>query len=230
MRSACCARAGPPRRGPCSAPAWLNASDFVWLYLLRGFAQEELQAWSAADSDFQKASQLPLDDNARYVLFVNRGVLRVRQERFDDAVADLKAAIERKPKAYQAYRQPGPGLPAAGQAGPGPRTVESRRPARAGAGPPLSPASPALPGTQRADPGPRRLRPGDRAREARTARTRSTTTSSVAGCCSRAGSTPKRSARSTRPCAARQRPFAGAAPAGGGLVPAGPFRGSHRGV
>ena len=78
-------------------------SDFVWLYLLRGFAQEELQAWGAADSDFQKAAQMPLDDNARYVLFVNRGVLRVRQERFEDAIADLKAAIERKPKAYQAY-------------------------------------------------------------------------------------------------------------------------------
>ena len=65
-------------------------SDFVWLYLLRGFAQEELQALDAADADFQKASQMPLDDNARYVLFVNRGVLRVRQDRFDDAIADLK--------------------------------------------------------------------------------------------------------------------------------------------
>ena len=46
---------------------------------------------------------MPLDENARYVLFVNRGVLRVRQERFEDAIADLKAAIELKPKAYQAY-------------------------------------------------------------------------------------------------------------------------------
>ena len=78
-------------------------SDFVWLYLLRGFAQEELQAWDAADSDFQKASQMPLDDNARYVLSVNRGVLRIRQERFEDAIGELKSAIERKPNAYQAY-------------------------------------------------------------------------------------------------------------------------------
>ncbi len=37
------------------------------------------------------------------MLGVNRGVLRVRQERFEDAVTDLKSAIERKPKAYQAY-------------------------------------------------------------------------------------------------------------------------------
>ncbi len=51
-------------------------SDFVWLYLLRGFAQEELQEWAAAEADFAKASQMPLDADARYVLLVNRGVLR----------------------------------------------------------------------------------------------------------------------------------------------------------
>lgn len=78
-------------------------SDYVWLYLLRGFANGELKAWAAAESDFQKALGLPLDGNARYVLFVNRGVLRVRQQRYDDAIADLRAAIELKPKAYQAY-------------------------------------------------------------------------------------------------------------------------------
>jgi serine/threonine protein kinase/tetratricopeptide (TPR) repeat protein len=78
-------------------------SEFVWLYLLRGFAQTELKAFAAADADFQKAAQMPLDDDARYVLLVQRGVLRVRQGRPGDAVADLKAAIVRKPKAYQAY-------------------------------------------------------------------------------------------------------------------------------
>jgi tetratricopeptide (TPR) repeat protein len=78
-------------------------ADFVWLYLLRGFAEGELKAWTAAEADFGKALQLPLDDYARYVLFVNRGVLRVRQERFDEAVTDLKSAIALKPNAYQAY-------------------------------------------------------------------------------------------------------------------------------
>ena len=96
---------------------------------------------------------------------VNRGVLRVRQERFEDAITDLKSAIERKPRCLPGLCQPGPGLPPAGQAGPGSRTVGSRRRARAGAGPPLSPAGPAPPGTQRAGAGPGRLRPGDRARE-----------------------------------------------------------------
>jgi len=108
---------------PAEARALLSAclaerSDFVWLYLLRGFAQQELQAWSAAESDFQKAAQMHLDDNARYVLFVNRGVLRVRTDRIDDAISDLEAAIKLKPKAYQAFvnlaqayrRQNKPGL------------------------------------------------------------------------------------------------------------------------
>jgi eukaryotic-like serine/threonine-protein kinase len=93
---------------PAEARALLGAclaqrTDFVWLYLLRGFAQEELQAWDAADSDFQKAAQLPLDENTRYVLLVYRAVLRIRTDRYADAVADLQEAIRLKPNAYQAF-------------------------------------------------------------------------------------------------------------------------------
>ena len=104
LNAICLLRQGRPAEARSLLSACLaQRSDFVWLYLLRGFAQQELHAWGAADADFLKASQLPLDDNARYVLAVNRGVLRVRQERFEDAVTDLKSAIERKPRAYQAY-------------------------------------------------------------------------------------------------------------------------------
>ncbi len=77
--------------------------EFVWLYLLRGFAHGELKAWDAADADFHKALLMPLDDNSRYVLFVNRGVLRIRQERLDDAISDLNEAIKLKPTEYQAF-------------------------------------------------------------------------------------------------------------------------------
>ena len=77
--------------------------EFVWLYLLRGFAHGELKAWDAADADFHKALLMPLDDNSRYVLFVNRGVLRIRQERNADAIADLNEAIKLKPTGYQAF-------------------------------------------------------------------------------------------------------------------------------
>ena len=93
---------------PAEARAQLSAclaqrSDFVWLYLLRGFAQGELQAFDAAEADFQSAMQMQLDEYSRYVLFVNRGVVRVRQGRYEDAIADLKKAIELKPGEYQAY-------------------------------------------------------------------------------------------------------------------------------
>jgi serine/threonine protein kinase/tetratricopeptide (TPR) repeat protein len=93
---------------PAEARALLSAcmaqrSDFVWLYLLRGFAHEELQAWAEADADFQKAAAIARDDNARYVLAVNRGVLHIRTGRFGDAINELNAAIKLKPNAYQAF-------------------------------------------------------------------------------------------------------------------------------
>src|SRR5579864_2980471 len=104
LNAICLLRQGRPAEARTLLSACLaQRSDFVWLYLLRGFAHEELQEWGAADSDFQKAARMAVDENARYVLCVNRGVLRVRQERFEDAIADLKAAIARKPNAYQAY-------------------------------------------------------------------------------------------------------------------------------
>ena len=78
-------------------------ADFVWLYLLRGFAQQELQAFAAADADFEKAAAMKLEPSARYVLLVNRGVLRIRTGKFDEAVALFHAAIELKPRAYQAF-------------------------------------------------------------------------------------------------------------------------------
>ncbi len=93
---------------PAEARALLSAclaqrTDFAWLYLLRGFAQEELQAWDDADSDFRQAAQLPLDENTRYVLLVYRAVLRIRTDRCADAIADLQEAIKLKPNAYQAF-------------------------------------------------------------------------------------------------------------------------------
>jgi tetratricopeptide (TPR) repeat protein len=78
-------------------------TDFVWLYLLRGFANEEMQDWDAAESDFEKTAKLPLDENTRYVLLVYRAVLRIRTDRPTEAIADLQAAIKLKPGAFQAF-------------------------------------------------------------------------------------------------------------------------------
>ena len=82
---------------PAEARALLSAClasrpDFVWLYLLRGFAHQELEAWAAADSDFEHCSQMVLDGRPRYVLLVNRGVLRVRTNRIGDAITDFEGS------------------------------------------------------------------------------------------------------------------------------------------
>ncbi len=69
---------------------------------MRGFAHGELRAWSEAEADFDRAAAITRDDNARYVLSVNRAVLRIRTGRIDDAIDDLNAAVKLKPKAYQA--------------------------------------------------------------------------------------------------------------------------------
>ena len=59
LNAICLLRQGRPAEARTLLSACLaQRSDFVWLYLLRGFAQEELQAWDAADADFQKASQI----------------------------------------------------------------------------------------------------------------------------------------------------------------------------
>jgi tetratricopeptide (TPR) repeat protein len=100
--------------------------EFVWIYLLRGFARGELGAlaradvrlseqrrhveaeahFRAAEEDFRRAwPMLAREPNAEaeYVLLVNRGVVRLRQGQFDLAEADLSQAIQRKPKYYPAY-------------------------------------------------------------------------------------------------------------------------------
>jgi tetratricopeptide (TPR) repeat protein len=80
---------------------------FVWLYLMRGFASGQRDQFNAAEEDFAKAEQLlkaQPDDEARYALYTNRGVLRARQDRrIADAIADLKQAIAIRPQRYQAY-------------------------------------------------------------------------------------------------------------------------------
>ncbi len=186
---------------PAEARALLSAclaqrTDFVWLYLLRGFAQEELQAWDEADSDFQQAAQLPLDENTRYVLLVYRAVLRIRTDRFADAIADLQAAIEIKPNAYQAlvnmanaYRRLGNRDQAVAQLD---RAIELEP----GLGPSLPAASPASARTQPAgaSASSTSIRPSSVKR--RTVPTRSTTSSTAAVSCCATRNTPRRSRRS----------------------------------
>ncbi len=80
--------------------------DFAWLYIFRGVAsgrgtekssREEMRVRSdAAEADYRRAMELleeKPNDELRYVLLVNRGLLRSSRGDRDAAVADLEAAI-----------------------------------------------------------------------------------------------------------------------------------------
>jgi tetratricopeptide (TPR) repeat protein len=91
-----------------AAKAGLNAClvqqpDFVWAYLFRSFANEKLQARAEADADFRNALQLNPNEDARYVLFLTRGILRFNQRELERAAADFRSAMALKPEQYNAY-------------------------------------------------------------------------------------------------------------------------------
>jgi tetratricopeptide (TPR) repeat protein len=91
-----------------AAKAGLNACvsqhpDFIWAYLFRSFANERLEAFPEAAADFQKALSLHPNEDARYVLFLTRGILHFNQKELDRAAADFRAAQALKPRQYNAY-------------------------------------------------------------------------------------------------------------------------------
>ena len=93
---------------PAEAQAALTACQairpgFVWTHLLKGFAEGEMREFDLAEADFARATELGLDDGARYVMLVNRGVMRIRRGNDEAAVQDLLAAIALRPDAFQAY-------------------------------------------------------------------------------------------------------------------------------
>lgn len=93
---------------PSEAQAALTACQsrrpgFVWTYVLKGFAEGEMRQFDLAEADFQKAEELGFNGPERYVMLVNRGVMRIRAGRHADAVVDLRAAVALKPDQFQAY-------------------------------------------------------------------------------------------------------------------------------
>jgi eukaryotic-like serine/threonine-protein kinase len=76
---------------------------FVWAYLLKGFAEGEMREFDLAEEDFQRANELHLNDQERYVMLVNRGVMRIRRGKDGEAADDLARAIALKPDQFEAY-------------------------------------------------------------------------------------------------------------------------------
>jgi tetratricopeptide (TPR) repeat protein len=62
-----------------------------------------LQALTEAETDFQKALQLNPNGDARYVLFLTRGILHFNQGELKRAEADFRSAMALKPEQYNAY-------------------------------------------------------------------------------------------------------------------------------
>jgi serine/threonine protein kinase/tetratricopeptide (TPR) repeat protein len=80
--------------------------DLSWAYILRGSARGEQGEFEAAEADFQRALGLVArhqDGPALYVIYVDRGVMRIRQKEYQKAIDDLRQAIRLRPDQYQAY-------------------------------------------------------------------------------------------------------------------------------
>jgi serine/threonine protein kinase/Tfp pilus assembly protein PilF len=93
-----------PAEAKVGLPACLSRRpDFLWTYLLRGFANQRLKDWKAAEADFHKASLLGPNEHARYILLVSRGLVYYDQNRFPAAEAELRRAIALRPNRPAAY-------------------------------------------------------------------------------------------------------------------------------
>jgi tetratricopeptide (TPR) repeat protein len=100
----CALKARHPEQATARLTACLaQRTDFPWLYLLRASAWGELGQSARAEADFDAALKEKLSDAARYGLFINRGVLRIRQGQLGPAIQDLREAIALKPEQYQGY-------------------------------------------------------------------------------------------------------------------------------
>ncbi len=78
--------------------------DLVWIYLLRGFALGQMADYTAAERDFDQALALKPPPATLYVLYSNRGVVRLaRTQTWAEGVADLKQAAVYGPDRYQPH-------------------------------------------------------------------------------------------------------------------------------
>ncbi len=75
----------------------------IWIYLLRGFALGQMEDYPAAERDFDRALALQPSPATLYVLYNNRGVMRVGQKgAWAQGVEDLKQAAALRPDQHQA--------------------------------------------------------------------------------------------------------------------------------
>ena len=93
----------PAEASDCLTKCEKQRPDFIWIYLLRSLAYEQLTAFDEAASDYERALSLQPNEDASYILHVGRGRVRMAQGHFDDALADFRQAITLKPNLCNAY-------------------------------------------------------------------------------------------------------------------------------
>ena len=77
--------------------------DFLWARLLRASALVEDRETDRAEADFGLVLERATTPLTRYVALVNRSVLRLRQNRPREALADLRLAVELRPGGHEAH-------------------------------------------------------------------------------------------------------------------------------
>jgi tetratricopeptide (TPR) repeat protein len=84
----------------------LEKKRIVWVYLMRGYAEGLLKEYETAEQDFDDALKLLESDQNQegyYVLYNNRGIMRIGAGQFAQGEADLRQAIQTNPTKYHAY-------------------------------------------------------------------------------------------------------------------------------
>jgi tetratricopeptide (TPR) repeat protein len=73
-----------------------------WGHLLRSQARMELRSFDAAEQDINAALASANADDTRYAVLATRGLLRSLQDRYAEAIDDLRGAIALQPHRYYA--------------------------------------------------------------------------------------------------------------------------------
>jgi tetratricopeptide (TPR) repeat protein len=104
LQSLCYLKAGQWQLGRDGLTGCLGQRQgFYWARLMRGIARSHLKEYSEAEADFDLVYRLSGDPLACALTLTSRGAMRVRQERWSDAIVDLWQAIELQPDAPEAH-------------------------------------------------------------------------------------------------------------------------------
>ena len=92
------------------AAAQSHKHRFVWIHTLRGYAHGRLKEFDIAEDEFRLALAADPGPHEKYAIYNNRGAMRVNGEQLEEAIVDLRQAIDLEPQGYQAHLNLGEAL------------------------------------------------------------------------------------------------------------------------